>query len=556
MKRLHVFFFCCLIMSAQRASADTYTVTPGDDVRAILQGLVAGDEVIFLAGVHLTTGFLEVTWAGQPGAPIIVRAADGARPIIEGVSSQNVININGAHFEVRGLDIRGGSHGLRLGTVSDATFEDLKVHDVADVAISCNRPGNRCERITVRGCELFNTGAGGSPGEGMYLGCNDAACVVADSVFEDNYIHDIGGSQGDGIELKTGSYGNVVRDNVIIGTQYPAVTLYGFPDGAGERNLVEGNFIWGTGDNGVQVVGQAVVRNNVIIQSGASGIASKPSQGYAPHDLLIAHNTVLGAGDTCMRGNEWAAGDGLVVVNNAFYCEGGTAIKLPQGLDPSAVWAGNVHLGTNQGPADVSALGVSVAADLTDASAWDLYPTDASALIGAGDPLYAEAVDFNGTPRDANPDAGAYERTDATNPGWLPERAFKVTPDAPPPPLEDVGPTDTDTSTGSDASTGADTSTGADASTSADTSTGADTSTSADASTGSDAAASDQDVTSSPSGDTNTNADAAPSSNTEDDGCGCSSVLTPHHDDHRPWLWASLGLLSLAWRRRVRKTPS
>lgn len=438
------------------ARAETYEIRAGEDLIGRLRALSAGDEVIVHDGTFDTGGFLEVTWSGTAAMPIVIRAADGARPAIRGVSSQNVINIDGSHFTLRGFEITGGSHGLRLGTVSSATLEDLTIHGIGDVGISCNRPGTTCDRLVVRNNEIYDTGAGGGPGEGMYIGCNDAACVVSNSVFEGNYIHDIGGTQGDGIEIKTGSYGNVVRDNVIIGANYPAITLYGFAAGAGEPNLVERNFVWGTNDNGIQVVGQVVVRNNIVIDAGANGIHSKASQGFYPHDVVIVHNTVFNAGAACMKTNDWSGQSGQLIANNAFYCPGGLAVDINGGA-PSATLAGNVALGEVRSAGGGFA-GGTAASDLgAPASAPPVvYPPSGSPLIDAGDPAHGVAEDFNGTARsDGMPDVGAYEHTAATNPGWPLGMGFRTRPDPPPP--GDGGSSELDAgSGGADASTRAD----------------------------------------------------------------------------------------------------
>ncbi|MBW2461054.1 MAG: hypothetical protein JRH11_05375 [Deltaproteobacteria bacterium] len=66
------------------AHAEVHDIGPGDDLYTVLGGLSAGDEVIVQAGTYPTPGFLEVTWAGTAASPIVVRAAPGARPVLEG----------------------------------------------------------------------------------------------------------------------------------------------------------------------------------------------------------------------------------------------------------------------------------------------------------------------------------------------------------------------------------------------------------------------------------------------------------------------------------------
>ena len=402
------------------AEAQTYDIRPGDDLFARLRMLQPGDEVIVHAGTYATPGFFQVTWTGTAQAPIVVRGADGARPVIQGMPSQNVIDLSGSYFTLRNFEIRGGSHGIRLGATDHATFEDLVLHDLGDVGISCNRPGQDCSQITIRHNEIYNTGTSAT-GEGMYLGGNDATNIFRDSIVERNYIHDMGGSQGDGIEVKTGASGVIVRDNVIIRAKYPAITMYGYA-GTGPQNIVERNFISGTVDNGIQIVGQVIVRNNIVLGAGTNGIQSKLSQGQTPRDLVIAHNTVVMSGGPCLKSNDWAGAANQVVANNALYCPGGIAIDLNGGA-PNAAVSGNVGLGTSNAASGFRQ-GSSVAADL--GSATKPYPPAGSMLINAGDAAKAALEDFNGTIRsDGMPDVGAYEHTSTTNPGWDPTEGFK-----------------------------------------------------------------------------------------------------------------------------------
>lgn len=448
------------IFASGHAAAETFNVGPDDDLFGILRNLNAGDEVVVAAGTYPTPGFLEVTWTGTREAVIVVRAADGARPVLLGDPSQNVININGSYFSLRGFEITGGSHGVRLGDVDHATFEDLVIHDVEDVALSCNRPDHACDSLTVMRNEIYNTGRSGT-GEGMYIGCNNNDCAVTNSIFAENYLHDLAGSQADGIEIKTGSHGNIVRDNVIIGANYPAITMYGFPDGAGAPNVVERNLVWGTVDNGIQVVGQVIVRNNIVVNAGANGIHSKPSQGFSAHDVVIVHNTVYAAGGACLKTNDWSGQSGQIIANNALYCDGALAVDINGGA-PEAIFSGNLALGEIRAPGGVE-LGADENVDLGNPGAMVLYPPAGSRLLDSGDSNHSASVDFNGVARtDGRPDVGAYERTADENPGWPLEQDFKDVlsgppgDDAGPGGQPDAGPSGTDAGTGADGDGGCD----------------------------------------------------------------------------------------------------
>src|SRR5262249_4528437 len=196
------------------------------------------------------TNRLSIQSRGTPDAPITITGAQGeSRPLITRPSTarvQNTINIEGSAtwLTIRGLEIVGnGGDGIRMapaGTLSYITLEDLVIHDV-DVAL--NFRGNM-NNLTIRRNHLYNTGIDGGTGEGMYVGCNDAACIVQNSLIERNWIHDSlpGTTQGDGIEVKVGSHSNIIRDNVIYNRAYPGILVYG--TGTNPVNVVEGNVIW------------------------------------------------------------------------------------------------------------------------------------------------------------------------------------------------------------------------------------------------------------------------------------------------------------------------
>ncbi|MCA9694897.1 MAG: right-handed parallel beta-helix repeat-containing protein, partial [Myxococcales bacterium] len=285
-------------------------------------------------------------------------------------------------------------------------------------------------------------------GECMYLGCNDNACQMWDSVIEWNWCHDtLAGAQGDGIELKTGSYNTVVRHNVIHDVKYPGITMYGTV-GNKPANVVDGNVIWNVQDNGIQTVGDVIVRNNIVMNVGASGIAAKPSQGEIVENMTIAHNTVMGAGDACLRVNELDAGGNNVIANNALYCANSAAIKFPNGTG-AAIVAGNAVVGSVNGPNAGTFDGVDPSAAFLDAPGMDFYPVDGGPLVDAGDAGQTVAQDFNCLDREPSaPEVGAYDWSTAQNPGWEVQPGFKEC--AGDPSGTDTDGTDTDPTTDTD----------------------------------------------------------------------------------------------------------
>ncbi len=230
------------------AHAATIEITPDDDYRTAMQSLVAGDTLVMHGGTYALSSYFELDLVGTAQAPVTIRAAAGEQPVVHYVDAgQNIVNIaNSAFLVIDGIEFSGGSRGLRLINSSDITIRNCHVHDTAANAISANDGGNVYARLVFVHNEIDHAG---DTAEGFYLGCTDDACRVHDSLVANNYIHDLTGptvSQGDGIEIKAGSYANVVRDNVIHDTAYPGITLY-HVNGNGAPNIIERNLVWNSG---------------------------------------------------------------------------------------------------------------------------------------------------------------------------------------------------------------------------------------------------------------------------------------------------------------------
>src|SRR5574341_614644 len=146
---------------------------------------------------------------------------------------------------------------------------------------------------------------------------------------EGNYIHHLRGTSSggnDGIEIKVGSHGNIIRDNVIhdtnIGQQYPCIFVYG---GGPAPNVVEGNVVWNCGE-GIQVVADAVIRNNIVLNSSSTGITAAPhAANRRVRNVSIVNNTIVGH-PKCMD-LRWEGAENMVLANNAIYCPDGIAIS-------------------------------------------------------------------------------------------------------------------------------------------------------------------------------------------------------------------------------------
>jgi hypothetical protein len=416
-----------ILAGAGVAHAEIIEVGPADDVEGAINALMPGDELVLAGGTYTLTDAWHITMVGTEQAPIVVRAKDGETPHLQRPSAdQNVIDFDMVRYATfRGIEVSGGSHGLRLIDVSFMTIEGCHVHDTGDVAISANSGGDY-EGLRILRNNIHHTN---NTGEGMYLGCNNDDCRVHDSLIEGNWVHHTNGptiEQGDGIEIKEGSYGNIIRDNIIHDTNYPCILTYGTV-GNGAPNIIERNAMWNCGDHGIQSAADAIIRNNIILGSGSNGIAMQPHQSGAPSNLEVVHNTVLHPSNSAITVS--GAAGSILIANNAVYAQNGAAIDVNGNL-ALVVAAGNVGVGGFSGPSsgydESGDIGTDfVSASYAGAPPMDVFPASGSALIGAADPRYLAPDDFNGSPRDGAADVGAYLFDAAGNPGWTLDGGFK-----------------------------------------------------------------------------------------------------------------------------------
>lgn len=448
-----------LLTLASTVRAETFTAGPGDDVESLIGALEPGDELVLADGTYTLDGSrFSFDIAGTEAMPIVIRAADGARPHFHRPNaSQNLWDIRAEHVVLRGIAFSGGSAGLRFEAARFVTIEDCEIFETADVALRMNDGGQRYEGIRILRNEIHHTNG---TGEGMYLGCNGNGCQLANSLIEGNWVHHTNRdtvSQGDGIELKEGSFGNVIRDNVIHDTNYPCILTYSTA-GNGAANVIERNLLWNCGDHGIQSAADAVIRNNVILGAAQSGIALQPHQSGAPSNLIVVHNTVLNDGvPLSLRGMTGA----VTVANNALYSSGGTAF-FTNGDTSMLTSIGNVGSGSGPGMSAGTLAADFVMATFGGVPPMNVFPRAGGALDGSGEAAHVATDDFDGVARMGVADVGAYALA-SDGPRWMLGEGFKDV-SVTPMPMPDGGMMDRDGGTpmpgtdggppvGSDAST-------------------------------------------------------------------------------------------------------
>lgn len=370
----------------------------GGDGEALVQAVQAlqpGDQLEIAAGTYSVNRFWEVTVSGTAQAPIRITAAAGAKVVITRPDArQNVLNIGQsrpvAYLGVSGLEFTGGSHGLRLGQCREVWIDRCHIHHTGSVCLSANSADTH--RLFLTRNHLHH---GSGHAEGMYLGGNNASFIMSESVIALNHVHDCRGDQGDGIEVKQGSWGNLIAENHVHDTNYPCITVYGT---AGKPvNVIERNLCYRSADHAMQVQGEAIVRNNVLIAAGGSGFASTDHQGKTAN-LQVIHNTIVNTGHA-FSGGSWNAREGLVLANNVLFSRDQNALHFANGQAGVTI-TGNVVLG--HGPKQGCTRARDLAADLPGLS-WegdrhDAKPS-AEAPFDHADAAFLLPTDFHGAPR-------------------------------------------------------------------------------------------------------------------------------------------------------------
>lgn len=376
-----------------------------------IQGLEPGDMLRIGPGRYCIVHKFEVDLRGTAEAPIWIVGANPDRlPVITRPdASQNVMNVGqrsrAQYVCFRHLELTGGSTLIRFYDCHHLWLDQCHLHHAGHEGITTNSRDTSHLFITRNHFHDFTSP--GATGEAMYLGANYGQVAMSYSVIADNHVHHCGGTQGDGIELKQGSHHNWICRNHVHDTNYPCILVYG--TGGKGLNMIEQNICYRSNDNVLQVQGEAIVRNNLLMAARGAGFASTDHQGHTTR-LTFVHNTIISRG----RGanlSSWNGREAMVFANNIVYTNGGDALRFPGGAE-GVIVAGNVLLGRVSGVGQGFIAGNGLA-DFVNVS-WDANQRDArlvegSPLIGRAEARFAVEVDITGRRRGPCPTAGAFD---------------------------------------------------------------------------------------------------------------------------------------------------
>ena len=160
---------------------------------------------------------------------------------------------------------------------SNVILENLKIHDTGRDGIKITP---KCDHVTIRRSEIWNTGAADPPGTPLEDRNAEGIDNVGGSfmLVEDNHIHDTATT---GVYFKGGASDVIVQRNRIENTGMSGI-LVGF-DTSEEYFDLEAN-------PGYYEAMRAIVRNNLVRYTGYAGIGL-----YAARDAVVVNNTIIDA---------------------------------------------------------------------------------------------------------------------------------------------------------------------------------------------------------------------------------------------------------------------
>lgn len=367
--------------------------------------LLPGDCLEIGTGTYSVNRLWDITVSGTATAPIWIVAAYEAQVVITRPDArQNILNVGTSrpvsYLCLRGLEFTGGSHGLRLGQCRQVWVDSCHIHHTGEVCLSANTANTSHLYLTRN---HIHHGSGHA--EGMYLGGNNGDVIMSESVIALNHIHDCRGDQGDGIEVKQGSWGNLIAENHVHDTNYPCITVYG--TNGMPVNIIEKNLCYNSGDNVMQVQGEAIVRNNILINGAGAGFASTDHQGKT-RNLQVVHNTIINT-THAFRASSWDSREGMRLANNILYSREGNAVHFPAGSSGVTI-TGNISVGGGPKAGCSPGRGLEDFKSLSwDASRHDATPS-AAAPFDHADLRHLIDTDHHSKPRDGARTSGAIAR--------------------------------------------------------------------------------------------------------------------------------------------------
>ena len=361
--------------------------------------MVSGDEILVKqsATPYTAPSGIFITVSGQSGNPCAIRAFPGHTPQLVGQPPASVIVMTGVNWwEIEGMDISNGDFILWIRNNSNnITIRNNVIHDSTAQLVYVS---NVCSNLLFDENNLMDGGSlGAQNGEGFYIGSAAAGDTTNNVIVRNNAITNM---KHEAIEFKPNTNsclaeGNVITDaieNFDFGIW--AVSAHPGTTGTNPNHIIRNNIVSGVGDAGITQQPGAAFLAGTGVQIYNNVIFNTDSDGDGIHTRGIQFE---GTGDTGFTRYFW---------NNTYTGPSASAIYVKSGTNNS--------IGNNIGPPTSQATNNLPynAAYFVNAVGNDYHLVAGSAPVNAGTtPPFTIGTDFDGNPRVAQPDIGAYEST-------------------------------------------------------------------------------------------------------------------------------------------------
>ena len=358
-------------------------------------GRITGGATLYVKNGTYNEAFTIHGPAGTSAAHTIISAYPGHAPILRGSGfGSGRMKITGtSYIDFSGFIITNDNQGLYIdddagtGTPPDhITVTDVTVHDVGQegIAIRGDTTNILLNRVTV-----YNTGRNGtsSNGEGIYIGGGNAPDNTNAVTVQNSVIHD---TQDEGIELKPGTHDCIVEGNTLYNNLAPG-SSHSSGGGAIEINNPSGNY----GSNPNHVIRGNIIRD-IGFTSGITKYGIRAGTGAKVYNNVLYNINSNYNAVQCNDANDYPR---IIYHNTVDAASNRAVVNSGTTMDSK----------NNIGPATTNNLAILPSMFVNYASHDYHLVADSLARNVGLDLRSIVPTDFDGNPRDATPDLGAFE---------------------------------------------------------------------------------------------------------------------------------------------------
>lgn len=425
-----------ILLIGSSAHAATYYLSPsGSDTNSgsaaspfktfghATKKLTAGSTLVVNAGTYKEA--VVISAVGQAGKPVVVKAAAGAKVIIDGVNNTlpttnntGMISMTGDHIVVEGFEIRYSKWYGVTSSGKNNTVRGCTIHHSTYYAVryAYATGGTIDKNIIYQNVQANSTLKG--LGAGCMLIQSSTSVVAKNNTVYNNYGNGISIVEGKDITARENLvYDNVSYNisvintvNVIVRRNFTYCTAAKAYHENGERAV--GINLEGVGSSGTAPT--SVIANNIVVGCEQNIYWSKPKGAAGMENMLIANNTLVESVNEAIYIDTATLHKNSTIANNIVMQSSGSLIWFSTAS--GITFKNNNWVGAKPPTGAAGAGDVLVTCKLADTKL--LKPsgfklTSSSACHNTGTAIAGVTVDYFGTKRPNGPafDIGAHEST-------------------------------------------------------------------------------------------------------------------------------------------------